>query len=140
MLIICHYSEIAIKGKNRNFFEKILIQNMKNRFQKEMPDSFLWVKKLSGRVIVKVSDEKKSLEKAQEIVSKTFGIVNFSFAQESSQDLEVLKKDCWKLVKDEKFENFRITTKRSNKNFPATSEEVNREVGAYVFEKSKNLG
>ncbi|MDH4330564.1 MAG: tRNA 4-thiouridine(8) synthase ThiI, partial [Candidatus Moranbacteria bacterium] len=44
------------------------------------------------------------------------------------------------LVKDEKFENFRITTKRSNKNFPATSEEVNREVGAYVFEKSKKPG
>lgn len=140
MIIICHYSEIAIKGKNRDFFEKALIRNIKNSFQKEMGDGFSRVKRLSGRILIEISDDKKAIEKATDIMSKIFGVVNFSFAKESSQDLETLKKDCWEMIKDEKFENFRITTKRSNKNFPLTSTQINQEVGAYVFEKSKKPG
>ncbi|MFC1638149.1 tRNA uracil 4-sulfurtransferase ThiI [Patescibacteria group bacterium] len=136
MIIICHYNEIAIKGKNRGYFEKVLIQNLKNRFVKESVDGFEWVKKISGRILVKVSDDKESTEIATRILSRTPGIANFSFAKESSQDLETLKKDCWEMIQGEEFETFRITTQRSNKNFPMTSEEINREVGAYVFERA----
>ncbi|MFC1644407.1 tRNA uracil 4-sulfurtransferase ThiI [Patescibacteria group bacterium] len=136
MIIICHYNEIAIKGKNRGYFEKVLVQNIKNRFQKESPDNLEWVKKISGRILIKTSDNKESLIVAEKILSCTPGIANFSFAKESSQDLEILKKDCWEMMEKETFETFRITTKRSNKEFPMTSEEINREVGAYVFEKA----
>ncbi|MFC1623372.1 tRNA uracil 4-sulfurtransferase ThiI, partial [Patescibacteria group bacterium] len=106
------------------------------RFVKESVDGFEWVKKISGRILVKVSDDKESTEIATRILSRTPGIANFSFAKESSQDLETLKKDCWEMIQGEEFETFRITTQRSNKNFPMTSEEINREVGAYVFERA----
>ena len=49
----------------------------------------------------------------------------------------MLKKDCWDLIKNKKFKTFRITAQRSQKNFPMTSEEINKEVGAYIVEKSK---
>lgn len=137
MIIICHYNEIAIKGRNRGFFEKVLIQNLKNRFQKELGNNFEFIKKISGRILVKISDESDLTNTATKILSHTPGIANFSFAKESSQDLEILKKDCWEMIQENEFETFRITTQRSNKNFPKTSEEINREIGAYVHNKAQ---
>ncbi|HFC76660.1 MAG TPA: tRNA 4-thiouridine(8) synthase ThiI, partial [Candidatus Moranbacteria bacterium] len=97
------------------------------------------------------SDNKKNnqLDVVRQELKEIFGIANFSFTKEVLQDIEVLKKECWKMVKDNFLaekkpafnkKTFRVTTQRSNKNFPMTSEEINREVGGYIFEKLKNKG
>jgi len=36
-IYICHYSEIGLKGKNRNFFVKILKSNMKRALKRTIP-------------------------------------------------------------------------------------------------------
>jgi len=139
--IICHYAEIGIKGGNRNYFEKKLAKNIKERLAKELPGSFDYVKRISGRILVKISSSKKKKENSLTAyrlpLTACFGIANFSFARESKQDIESLKKDCWDLIKDKKFKTFRVTAQRSQKDFPMTSEEINKEIGAYIVEKSK---
>jgi len=130
--IICHYDEIAIKGKNRPKFEGQLVDNIREKVR---------IAKLKGEVqkkygrldiIIPNIEEKEEWVK---LLASTFGIANFSFAVLVDQDLEIIKKQCLEEISKQDFESFRITTQRSNKNFPITSMEVSKEVGAYVFEK-----
>lgn len=137
MIIICHYDEIALKGKNREYFEKKLVENIIYKLTRDVGQPENWkVKRIAGRILIEI---KKELEKDINkflVLREVFGIVNFSFALEVSQDLEEIKKACWKILKEKSFDNFRITASRSDKNFPLKSEEINKEVGAFIVQKS----
>lgn len=134
--ILIHYGEIALKGKNRNYFESVLIQNIKDQLNVFSPKSFEYVKKMSGGIMVKLNENgTKESAAIKDALMHTFGIVNFSFAVSISQDMEEIKNTCWEMISKEKFDSFRVRVQRSNKNFPATSEELNREIGGYVYDK-----
>lgn len=138
MIIICHYDEIALKGKNRDYFEKKLVENIDRRFVKEFGENKFWkVQKIAGRILVEVNKESKIEKEKLLILKDVFGIVNFSFAEESLQDIQDLKKTCWNLLGDKSFDNFRITASRADKNFSLNSEEINKEIGAFIVEKTK---
>ncbi|MBT4121230.1 MAG: tRNA 4-thiouridine(8) synthase ThiI [Candidatus Magasanikbacteria bacterium] len=133
-VIIVHYDEIAIKGKNRPKFEGQLVDNIREKIK---------IAKLKGEVQKKygrldiVIPELDQKEDWIRLLQTTFGIANFSFAVLVEQDLEVIKNQCLEEISKQEFETFRITTQRSNKNFPIGSMEVSKEVGAYVFENLK---
>ncbi len=144
MLVIIHYNEIGLKGKNRDWFEKVLVRNIRESLKNSGLVDFK-VRRTTGRILLEVleegvensGDNRATISK---ILKNIFGIAGFSFAKEVSQDIESLKKECWNLLKKKKFKTFRISTQRSNKNFSMTSEEVNREVGGYVFDKLAEKG
>ena len=134
--VLIHYGEIALKGGNRNFFESQLIENIKKQLNAFSPSSFEYVKKMSGGILIKLNDKGiQNVGAIKDALLHTFGIANFSFATSVEQNMETLKTFCWNLMKEKEFETFRVTTQRSNKNFPLTSEEINREIGGYIFEK-----
>ena len=63
------YGELALKGKNRRFFEKKLLQSLKDIFKRDklsMEASFLY-----GKILVK-SREEKAL--SEEILKNVFGV------------------------------------------------------------------
>jgi len=136
MIIICHYNEIALKGKNRTYFEKILLENIGRKIEDEIsPQVAEYVKRISGRIIIKPAE---NIAKEEFFILKdVFGINNFSFAQECSQEMGEIKETCWKILKEKSFETFRITASRSEKNFFLKSDEINREVGGFIVEKNK---
>ncbi len=131
--IICHYHEIGLKGKNRAFFENKLVNNIKRKLNSE---DFKYVKRISGRIIIKLtpSGEKSKSEISQKL-KNIFGISHFSFAASSKQTISAIKGSCYQLLKPEKFTSFRISTQRSNKKFSLTSQEVNEKVGAFIVQK-----
>jgi thiamine biosynthesis protein ThiI len=163
--ILIHYGEIALKGKNRNYFESRLVQNIKNQLEAFAPESFenacphtktqtiqarnkkiasqlhqndfgVGVKNIFGGIIIKLNKNGvKNKLKIEDALMHTFGIANFSFSVSVSQDIETLKKVCWDLVSGEKFKTFCIRTQRSNKQFEFTSQQINEEVGGYIYEK-----
>lgn len=136
--IICHYGEIGIKGKNRNFFEQALLNNIRRKLSEEIPGSFERAQKISGRIIIQLSTKgMRNKKSVQKILENIFGIVYFAFSAESVQDLETLKKDCLNLIQTGRHKTFRITAQRSKKDFPLTSQEINQEIGAYVVDKTK---
>lgn len=141
-LILVRYGEIALKGGNRRFFEEKLVANIKEKLSRELPGSFEYVKRISGRIIIKLANKERSeneLEQIIQILKDIFGIYSFSFAIESDQDIKQLKKDCWNLIKDKKIKTFRITAQRSNKNYPLTSQQINEQVGKYILNKLRHL-
>jgi len=133
--IICHYHEIGLKGKNRKFFEEMLVKNIKRVLPS---NSFEFVKRISGRIIVKLNEEKIVDQKQLiKVLKNVFGMVFFSFAVTCEQEVEKIKKKAFEILKKKRFKTFRISTQRSKKEFPLTSQQINEKVGEFVVKNLK---
>lgn len=131
--IICRYSEIALKKKNRGFFERLLIENIKKRISN---NHFIEIKKISGRILVSLTEEGfKNKEDIAQNVASVFGISSSSFAQRVDCNIEAIKKGVNKILKEKEFKTFRVTTKRSDKRFEFNSQEINEKVGESVLKE-----
>ncbi|MFN3528074.1 MAG: tRNA sulfurtransferase, partial [Candidatus Altarchaeaceae archaeon] len=138
--IICHYAEIGIKGKNRSFFEKTLKENIEKTLIKN-GISFEFVKRIPGKIIIKLKEDiekesKENKEKIEESLKNIAGIANFSHGLSANLNIEEIKEKALEILSKINFEKFRISTIRSNKNFPLNSQKVNEIVGEYIL---KNL-
>lgn len=123
-VVVIHYGEIGIKGKNREFFEKKLIENVKKALGKNAK----MVYRRYGRIVAEV----ESFKKARRVFEKIPGIEYFSHAERVENDIEKIKKKALEVLEGKNFETFKIETKRSYKQFPLTSLEVNRIIGEIV--------
>lgn len=138
--IIIHYDEIAIKGKNRKFFEDQLIKNINEKIKIHKQNES--VQRMYGRFKISFdspfvwNDEKK--EVWNEILSTTFGIANYGFGYETKNDEENLKITTKTIGENETFTTFRITTNRINKDYPKTSMEVNHFLGGTILKNFEN--
>ncbi len=130
--IVVHYGEIGTKGKNRSFFEKKLVENIKWNLK----DKFISVKRFYGRIVIEIKEDYNAAE-LKEKLSNIFGITHFSFAVKSSLDLEEIKKTASELI-PENIKSFRINASRSNKNYQYTSRDLHNILGEYI-QKNKSL-
>ena len=128
------YGEIGLKGKNRYLFEDALVRQIRYRL-KGIPGSF-HVYKAQGRVYVDCTGEFDSLETTSSL-QKVFGIVGICpVTRTSDYGFEALAKDVIAhLKKNHPEENytFKVEARRSRKNYPLNSMEINRELGAVIL-------
>ena len=127
MLIIARYHEIALKGRNRPFFVDKLARNLR----RATSDLGGKVQILAGRVGIEVPDE-TPWETTRERISNVFGIANFSRTHAVPLDLPALEQAVVASLAGRPFTSFRITTRRSYKNFPMNSGDIDRALGAAV--------
>lgn len=141
---IIHYHELALKGRNRPFFEQRLVRNLRMAVRDVGGKQ---VDALQGRLRVILSPD-ASWPVVRDRIARVFGIANFSLAQSApfGQDaprlLDPLKHAIGEAIQSLHFNTFRVSAKRSDKRVPLTSMEIEREVGAHVCEltgKSVNL-
>jgi len=131
--ILVHYSEIGTKGENRPFFEKKLVENIQNALSTLKNTE---VKRYYGHIIINLSNGSE-MDIAVDKLRKIPGIANFSPCLVSPLELSSMKEKLLVLydTRDENAKTFRITAKRSNKNFPLSSQEISRELGSCIVEK-----
>lgn len=127
MYVVCHYSEIGLKGKNRSFFEEKLVKNIKRVVEEGQ------VRRISGRILIELKQEVDQ-EKIRERLKKIPGIAYFAFAQSCDQDIESINHKAVEILDGKEFKSFRVTTKRSNKRFELNSQQVSEKVGAAIVE------
>ncbi|MEK7647020.1 MAG: tRNA uracil 4-sulfurtransferase ThiI [Patescibacteria group bacterium] len=126
-VIVAHYHEIALKGKNRALFERALVSNM------EAMLAGTKISRASGRILIEnFGDEKITAE----ILRRVFGIKYFVFAVKTDADMEAIKTTALDILKKPYPASFRITASRSEKTYAFTSADLMKEVGAYVGEKT----
>jgi tRNA uracil 4-sulfurtransferase len=131
-LFLIHYHEIGLKGKNRGRFEQRLQRNI-DRSLKGVPRGA--VRRLFGRIILELTPE-SPIGVIRERLSHVCGIANFSEAITVGRSLEAMCETAWALAQKARFDSFRITARRSDKSFFMNSDEICREVGSYVQERS----
>jgi thiamine biosynthesis protein ThiI len=131
--VLIHYGELGLKGLNRPYFERKLIENIRKALDgSEYED----VKKIQGRIILKLS-EKSSIEKIEEALKKVFGVSWFSFAFTTEANLNAIKQLINSNFKVESGTKVKVSAKRADKTLPFTSMDVNRELGAYLVKNFK---
>ena len=132
---IVHYHEIALKGRNREYFEERLVCNI----QWMLKDlGVRRVENLRSRIRVVLPDgipDQTIIDR----LTRVFGIANFSLAHGlpldlAHPDLGALTQVVIESLRSESFSTFRISAKRADKRLILTSMEVARDVGTAVCE------
>jgi thiamine biosynthesis protein ThiI len=131
-LFLIHYHEIGLKGKNRTRFEQRLQRNV-DRALKGIPRGS--VRRMFGRMTLELTPD-SPVDVIRDRLSHVCGIANFAEAVTVERTIESLRETAWALAEKAKFGSFRITAKRSDKSFYMNSDEICRDVGAYVKERS----
>ena len=133
---IVRYSEIALKGGNRSSFEHALVRALARRL-KTCGDPT--IKRTRGRLWI--DDQPEHRETVRQVLSMTPGVHNFSLARKCDTDIEILKKEALDSFRQEWSGDrpicFRITSKRSDKRYPMTSEELNLALAGHIYRNSR---
>lgn len=137
-VLIIRYGEIALKGLNKSYFEKKLIQHIKSNLEDFSP-SKIW--KSNGLIFATM--ENVNEDEFIERVKRVFGIVSVSPAYEFDSSLDNIKKAALKLINEKlesyNFKSFKVETRRGNKSFPLNSPEISREVGGFILRNTTGL-
>jgi len=135
-VIVVHYHELWLKGRNRRFFLGKLFTALR-RAMEGVP--VRRIEQPGDRFIVRLG-EGASLEEAIVRVNRVFGIAFYAVAKPVERSLEALCAAAWEEVEPLKFADFAVRAKRSDKSFPHTSVEIDRVVGRYLLEKLRERG
>ena len=130
-VILLRFGELYLKGNNRNVFESMLINNIKEKLQGEE----YRFQKTFGRYVI--SDYKPNREvDIVEKLKKVFGLYSISIAEE----VDATKEDIENFIKNIKIktENFKVYVKRADKNFPISSMDFAKELGGIILENNTN--
>lgn len=127
---VIHYQEIALKGKNRPWFLKRLVRNLRRAVAdldvKE-------VKTVMGRIEL-VLGPTADPAVVGERIGKTFGIANYSYAGRAPLDLDAIAKAILEDLGDRTCKSFRVSARRADKRFPMPSPLIEREVGGRIHQ------
>ena len=128
-VIIVHFHELSLKGKNRSWFEKILLKNIK-RHLSNLP--YKRTRILFGRIVIE-NINISLWDEYNRVLSDLIGIRNFILALQAPLDIDQIKKVSLKICKSENIVgSFRVSARRQNKNFVYTSQDINQIVGEHI--------
>jgi len=129
-VLLVHYSEIALKGGNRSFFERALARNLKRAIG---PQDVMKIERPPGRIVVQPKGPLER-ERVEERVRKVFGVSWFAFAEEVDCNYQAIERTVLDgfggALKDA--ESFVIRAVRAYKGFPLDSMELNTKLGEAV--------
>ncbi|MBN3037301.1 MAG: hypothetical protein JW834_02555 [Candidatus Diapherotrites archaeon] len=124
MLFLLRYHEMFLKSEPvRRRWEGVLVSNI----QKALPDAQ-----------VRVSQKRLFVESEEDVsplLSRVFGVHSFSPVKKVVDDLDAIKEAALSLVRNG---SFAVRANRGWKGFHLTSQELEREVGAFVKERTGN--
>ncbi|GEN45915.1 tRNA uracil 4-sulfurtransferase ThiI [Alkalibacillus haloalkaliphilus] len=130
--ILIRYGELALKGKNQKFFINTLRSNVQ-RALKDYPDLSIKGKRDHMYILLDGRDPDPIVDKCKDI----FGIQSFSLAMKVVNDEEKIKEAALEALRLENGQTFKITCKRSNKDFPVRSQEMNQILGGHLLRNSE---
>lgn len=132
--VLIHYGELGLKGLNRPFFEKKLIENIESALKNIKYET---IRKVQGRIILELNEE-SDVKIIEEALKKVFGIAWFAHCKTTdASSIEKIKELVRKNFPIAAGTKARVSANRADKTLPYTSMEVNRELGAYLVKQFK---
>lgn len=130
-VLLVRFGEVHLKGLNRPYFMKKLVDNIRRV-----------VLPMGGRVWLSDSriyvSDVSDLNACSECVRKVFGVHSVSPAFELDKDFEAISAQCVKMMHDLSG-TFKVEARRSDKHFPMNSMEIQCELGGRVLDDNPNL-
>ena len=138
-IFIVRCGEVALKGMNKPYFERMLVERIKKLLKKFDGIS---VKRQEGLIFVRADGALNKQEIIHEI-SKVFGVASISPAVECESTMESIGEAAVKYmleaIDERGIKTFKVEAKRADKNFPVKSPEIGRQIGAVVLKGCKVL-
>ena len=138
-IFIVRSGEAALKGQNKPYFEKMLVERIKKLLKKF---DGVEVKRSEGLIFVR-SDKSIPEEDILRELKKVFGIASISPAAACEPDMESIGKAAvsymMDLIEKDGIETFKVEAKRADKSFPVQSPDIARRIGASVLKGCKVL-
>jgi len=126
--VVVHYKELALKGRNRPWFIRLLVRNLKTALA-GLP--VVAVRSMMGRIEIELGPA-AAWDEVRARLGRVFGVANFSAAGRSSHEFAVLAAAILHEIGDRAPESFRVSATRADKRLPFTSPQVEREVGGLI--------
>lgn len=133
-LIMIKYGELSTKKDNIGLFLKQLKDNVAFALTKYNVN----IKFDKGRMFI-YPNQDNYLE-VTNALKHVFGILEYNTCYKiCNKDSEEIFKNVLKLVQKEKFQTFKVITKRSDKKFPISSMDFSRQMGGVILKNIPNL-
>ena len=132
-ILIVRCGEVALKGMNKPYFERMLVDRIRNNLK-----SFrgVDVRRSEGLIFVR-ADKALDIQAIIKEISKVFGVASISKAVEAPSELEAIGEEAVaymkSLIEERGIHTFKVEAKRADKNFPVKSPEIGRIIGAKVL-------
>lgn len=130
---IVRCGEVALKGLNKPYFERMLVDRIKRVLKKYEGAE---VRRHEGLIFVKTPMELDQDMVAGDI-SKVFGVASISPAVEVASDIEEIGDAAieymLRLIEKKGIKTFKVDAKRADKSFPIKSPDIGRIIGAKVL-------
>ncbi len=133
-MVIARVHEVALKGRNRRHFMRVLTGNVTIALRDVAYHS---VKIRTGRILITL-ESLSDWPAVRERIERVFGIQNYSLTLESDTRMSSIRQATGMLLDalGPPDGTFRVRVKRPDKAYPLTSPEVEREIGAYVQDRT----
>lgn len=131
-LFSIHYAEVGLKGKNRIFFEKRLVSNIKIALR---GTGYAEVKRLHDRILVRL-EKNADIPKIKKCLQQVMGIAYFELACSTERNMTAIKETALQQIQGRTYESLKVETRRTDKTFPLTSPQISAEVGGHLIEKT----
>ena len=135
--IMIRYGELTLKGKNRKDFIDCLFLNVKKACA-DIPH--LEFEKQYDRMYITFLDE-SVIEDLLQRLKLISGISSYSLVAKMEKDIDIMKEKILLMLQQKKVEPtsmFKVIARRSDKNFPIVSDQINREIASEIL-KNTNL-
>jgi thiamine biosynthesis protein ThiI len=134
--IVLRYGDLTMKGRNRNRFEKRMIEQVRTALSGFEGITYF---KSYGRLYVKLNGQ--PYEPVADRLKDLFGIISISPVRSTEHDLEKIQAASAFLMQaiPDKPATFKVNAKRAWKAYPHTSQEMNHLVGGYVLRSMPEL-
>ena len=146
-IFIVRCGEVALKGMNKPYFERMLLDRIKKLLKK-----FDGVRAYRHEGLIYVRAEKiegdAAADKARKDailkeIGKVFGVASISPAMEATSTMEsigqVAVEYMLEAIRERGVKTFKVEAKRADKNFPVKSPDISRQIGAAVLKGCKVL-
>ena len=130
-VIVVHYHELWLKGRNRRFFLGKLFVALRQSLQGIPVER---IEQPGDRFLVRLG-EGASLEEAIKRIEKVFGVANYAVARPVERNLEAVCREAWEEMRPLDFATFAVRAKRSDKEFPHSTMEIESAVGRHLLDK-----
>lgn len=133
-VVLVHYHEIGLKGKNRSTFEQRLLHNIKGLLA-SFP--IIDVHRISGRLVVFLKEGTNLTDACmcEELVARIPGVARASCGYKCPRALDMIERAaCEALAEAGPFETFKVQSRRNHTDFEIDSMQMNRLVGAVLCE------
>lgn len=133
-IILVHYHEIGLKGRNRSVFEKRLQKNLE-ALLRDYP--IVTIHRISGRILVFLK-EGTSLAVANQCTDAILGVpgvARVSCGFKVERDMALMGQAAvLSLGEAGAFESFKVSARRNHTDFPIDSMQMNRDIGEVLCE------